>query len=296
MRKEIKSSEFVEPAAGLPKELQQKLLGSVVEFMTQSGVSEASITQAFRLGLKQSRNQKDGVGVRDGVGRYPSSGDVSAHLLRLWHRDHRFTDNAYAKPRPLYLSKGRYSLRRLLLSLDPQANVASVLKVMRSMGLIRRTKDGRYLPAKNAAVVSGLHPWAMEHAAKSVVRFVTTVLRNANSDSKSPPLLERYSYVPDLNPSEAMAFAEFARSQGQAYLDVLDDWLEQRRVVVSRQSRSASRKGLAAGVHLITYLGDCDSEPLSDGVSQLKRAEASLQGSKRRRKRSSASPPRAKPS
>jgi hypothetical protein len=144
----------------------------------------------------------------------------------------------------------------LIGSLDPSADASEVLRNMKMVGLIRKTKGGRYLPTASATVIPGLHPWATEHAARSVIRLVSTVFRNANRDGGEAPLLERYSYVPDLNPEEGREFADFSRSQGQAYLDTLDDWLEQRRVRDSGLAPRNRKRGIAAGVHVIAYLGD----------------------------------------
>ena len=127
---------------------------------------------------------------------------------------------------------------------------------MEHAGLIRQTKGGRYVPTASATVIPRFHPWAMEHAAKSVIRLVSTVFRNANREAGDPPLLERYSYVPDLSPEEGRRFAEFSRAQGQVYLDTIDDWLEQRRVQKLDPRRRRAARGVPAGVHVITYLGE----------------------------------------
>jgi hypothetical protein len=71
------------------------------------------------------------------------------------------------------------------------------------------------------------------------------------------PLIERYAYVPDLSASEAVAFANFSRRQGMAYLEAVDDWLEQRRAKrLLKRKNVRTSKGVAAGVHLFAYLGD----------------------------------------
>jgi hypothetical protein len=276
----------------MSKDLQSKLLASVVEFMTRTGVSEPEIKSAFKKGLihaqpGRARRQTGCVG-----GRYPRSGDISAHLLRMWHREDKYVDSREFKPRPLYLAKGRVSLRNLVFKVDPDADAVQVLRGMKDAGLIRKTASGRYLPTTSAAVIPPLHPWAAEHTAKSVVRLVSTVRRNSSLDSGTPPLLERYSYVPDLDPAEAKAFAEFARSQGQAYLDTLDDWLEQRR---ARPTGSSPKRpiGIAAGVHLITYLGndaDCGERKSLLQAGKRSRAASPPPGSSALRKRPTPTP------
>lgn len=276
----------------MSKDLQSKLLASVIEFMTRTGVSEPEIKSAFRKGLIQAHPGRARKKNSSAGGRYPRSGDISAHLLRLWHREDKYVGSSDFKPRPLYLSKGRLSLRNLVIKVDPDADVAQVLRGLKDAGLIRKTANGRYLPTTSAAVIPPLHPWAAEHTAKSVVRLVSTVRRNSSLDSDTPPLLERYSYVPDLDPAEAKAFAEFARSQGQAYLDTLDDWLEQRR---ARTIASSPKRpiGIAAGVHLITYLGndaDCGERTSPSQVGKRRGAGSAPGGSSPSRKRPTPTP------
>lgn len=240
----------------LPKELQTRLLQSVLEFLAMAGASESSIRNSFEKGLLWSRSFR-GVGpISKSDGLYQKSGDISAQLLRIWHRDSRYVSARDLSPRPLPLSKGRNCLRRLVERLDPDVDPMEILRNLKQVGLIRRNKDGRYLPTASATVIPRLHPWATEHAAKSVIRLVSTVFRNASREADDPPLLERYSYVPDLPPEERKVFAEFSRSQGQAYLDTIDDWLEQRRAQKMRSGRRKPRRGVPAGVHVITYLGD----------------------------------------
>lgn len=239
----------------ISKQLPSKLLGPVLEFMVMAGLSEVAIRAAFERALLRSDSLRQRASTSEGKSRSP--GDVSAHLLRLWHRDSRYINGRTFQPRALPLSSGRNNLRALIKELDAGVNPTEVLQNMRAVGLIRRTSQGRYLPTSSAAVLPTLHPWAVEHAVHSVSRLLSTFRKNASSKpGDSPPLLERYSYVPDLDPLEVPAFEEFARSQGQVLLDVLDDWLEQRRAKGSRKSDRSVAGGVSAGIHLITFVGD----------------------------------------
>jgi hypothetical protein len=101
-----------------------------------------------------------------------------------------------------------------------------------------------------------MHPLAVDHVAKSVARMLETVHRNTDSAFTRTPLIERYAHVPDLDPSDAEEFAAFAQQQGAAYLAAIDDWLETRRVQSRVGKKRCSRKKVAAGVHLVAYLGD----------------------------------------
>lgn len=252
---------------GLPSSLQLKLLRSILEFMIRSGVSDGAIREAFGLCLRDLDNRKQGLGeptTREG--KYVGNGNVSAELIRLWTRDGRFIDRD-ARPKPLSLSTGRGSLVSIVSKLDPAADPHSVVESMRAVGLLRRLPSGKYIPTAESVTIDRLHPLAVEHVAKSLIRLVTTVCRNTDPKKQGIPLIERYAYVPDMSKGEIKAFAEFTRTQGMAYLESVDDWLEQRRVRRRKvRENDVDASGVTAGVHLVAYLGDGASRPMRTGV------------------------------
>jgi hypothetical protein len=236
--------------------LMNKLMQSILEFLTRSGMRGEDVEQMFTECLQRlnRRTEPRHKIVRDA--HYVGNGNVSAEVIRIWHRDGRFLDRE-ARPRPLQLNRGAKSLGALVKRLDPESDHMQSIRAMRAVGLIRRLADGRYVPTAESVKIDHLHPLAIEHIAKSVVRLVTTVCRNTDPSRQAMSLIERYAYVPDLSKAEASAFAEFTRSQGMAYLEAVDDWLEQRRIGrVSHDHRTGRTKGIAAGVHLFAYLGD----------------------------------------
>jgi hypothetical protein len=233
-----------------------KLFESIVEFMMRSGMAPTQIEGVFKSSIDQVNKRSKSKKSSPGDSSYVGNGNVSAEIIRVWHREERFLDSA-AKPRSLALTGGQRSLSALIRTLDPSSDVKTVIAAMRAVGLIRRLRSGRYIPTAESVTIDHLHPLAIEHVAKSVMRLVATVSRNTDSTRQSGSLIERYAYVPDLNRTEAAAFAKFTHAQGMSCLEAMDDWLEQRRVrrlPLDRQ-RSAGL-GITAGVHLVAYLGD----------------------------------------
>jgi hypothetical protein len=241
----------------LPLPLRLSMLASVIDFMSRSGMVESTIRKAF----EDSMASLDGSRSDQLVQRREALGigneNLSAELLRIWHRDGRYIDRD-AKPRPLALAKGRNNLRATIRRIGPDADAAAILREMKAARLIRRTSSGRYLPTSESAIVSQLHPMAIDHIAKLVIRLVSTVSRNVDPAERSLSLIERHAYAPNLSWTERKAFAEFTRSRGMAFLESVDDWLEQRRV--GRTARDAHRNdaGIPASVHLFAHLGDGD--------------------------------------
>ena len=239
----------------LPPYLCQEMLGSVLELMRRTGVKESEISDLFKRCMTNSFNKSSISRSRRKRGLGIGNENITAEVLRLWHRDDRYIDSE-AKPRPLFLTTGRNNLSATIRRLDSSADAAQILREMKAVRLIRRTSKGRYLPTSETAIVRSLHPLATDHIAKLVIRLVSTLSRNTDPTGVSLPLIERHAYSPDLDPSERKAFAEFTRTQGMAYLEAVDNWLEQRRM---RRIASASRQngsGIAASVHLFAYLDD----------------------------------------
>lgn len=237
----------------IPKHLQQSLFGCVVEFMADSGLNESEIKSAFELCLKRRRTKLSAETRRRG--RYLQSGDLPADLLRMWHRDSRYIDSG-AKPRPLPLFTGRHSVRSMVLKLDPGADTDSLLRFLVSSGLIQEVASGRYLPASEVGAISRSDRFVNEHVTKSVIRFISTVGRNTKLSSETDQVIERFAYVSDLDLNSVQEFCEFTKTQGHSYLQVVDDWMEQRRLQSSEQTKGAKKKGVVAGVHVIAYVGD----------------------------------------
>jgi hypothetical protein len=239
----------------LSRQLQFKMLSAALEIMASVGVSESSMREAFERAMIRCRTLRSRNQGYWQDGSYLPNGDISADLLRLWHRDSRCIGDDDAMPLALHVYKGRTSVRSLVRSLDPKANVSSVLSFLRSNGLVRRLSDGRYKPTADAATISRSDPVVGEHLARSVVRLLNTVRRNTAVNRGNPPLIERYAYVSNLDRNAINGFAEFTKSQGLAYLKAVDDWMEQRRVPRLTNSSKAKR-GVVAGVQVIAYLGD----------------------------------------
>ncbi len=271
----------------LSMQLHFQMLASVLEFMGRSGIAEASIRDAVNRGIARLKKlQKDGAKISHNDIRMGSE-NISAQLLRIWHRDGRYIDRD-AKPRPLFLFKGRNSLSAAVKRLDRSADSVGILREMRSVGLIRKASAGRYLPTSESAIVGQLHPLAVEHVAKLVIRLVSTVGRNLDPTGNALPLIERHAYAPNLNVSDSVAFAEFTRVQGMAYLKSVDDWLEHHKVRESSSSNDANTAAVAASVHLFAYLGDNQKAPPRKTQVATPKVSHS-EGAKRRSKRPNSS-------
>ncbi len=244
--------------------------------MVDAGHNEEEIRDSFNFALSSVLRRRKGAERKLlSASRYRDGGDLSADLLRKWHRDGRYLDGVFAKPKPLHLTDGRLSIRAIALDLNPRADVDQLINFLLTSGLVRKCANGKYLPTTEIGAISQSDQFVAEHVAKSIVRFVGTVRRNAEKGVVGQSLIERFAYVSDLNPEEMDGFSEFTRSQGHAYLQVVDDWMEQRRVKSRDVANGKTKKGVLAGLHIIAYM-DSGSGP---GRSRSVRAAKGSEGS-----------------
>jgi hypothetical protein len=225
--------------------------------MSRCGANVAEIEQAFDTALAALVARQAGKKPSDHV-LYVRRQNLPAQLLRVWHRDARYIDEA-ARPRALSFRLGSNNLKSAIQRIDPSADARSVLNSMRTAGLIRRTSKGRYLPTGESAIVDQLHPLLVEHVTKLISRLVSTVTRNIDPTGTSLSLIDRHAYTSELSRSEREAFAEFTRAQGMAHLQAIDDWLERKKVSIPQRVGRVSKKateGVDAGVYLFAYIGD----------------------------------------
>lgn len=247
-------------ALDVRRQLPYQLLSAVLHFMKQSGTPMKEIEAAIADGLSGLRESAGPEGWLRISAPRPGDETVESAVLRLWHRHTKYID-VNANPKPLRLYGRAPSVESLVRIQNVSANARNVIQGMRSAGLIRRGPAGSYLPKGDAATIGHLHPLAIEHVAKSVMRMLGTVLRNTDPSRAQVPLIERSARVPDLDTIAARDFAEFTRKQGIAYLQAVDDWLETRRIASKPGGKSRRRRSIGAGVHLYAYMGN-DSDDL----------------------------------
>lgn len=247
----------------LTPELMSALFSSVIEFMLRSGVSPLEIEELFLSCMSNRKNTQRKKAL------LPIGSDFSAAAaIKIWHNDPRYL-TADARPKPLRLRGRAPSVESLARKACINGCHDQLIMALQSSGLLKKSARGRFLPAREYATPLGLHPIAIQHIAKSVVRLVETALRNSRPSSRRISLIERFARVPDLDAREARAFAEFTKRQGLAYLQAVDDWLETRRKDSRSPKGRVARSTTGAGVHLFAYIGDEVDDDLSPGPEGL---------------------------
>jgi hypothetical protein len=231
-----------------------KVLASVVDFLVAAGADDRQIAEIVERRLAHLR--KTAGSPRP---RLRGRGDdtVAAAVLHRWHRESALIDDN-AMPRPLSLFGKVESIEALVRSEKPQRSARTIVADMKSLGLLRAAGANKYLPRARVATIDTMHPVLIEHVSKSLMRLLETVHANTNRRANQPPLIERFTHIPDLPIAKLNEFRQFSQEHGSAFLASVDDWLESRRV---RNRKSSSGKGAAAGVHVYAYVSQPAKRP-----------------------------------
>jgi hypothetical protein len=258
----------------ISKELMDSLVLSIVTFMNKAGMSPTEIEHSFRAGLVTLASRQRG-GKRTSASPSSEIGcdTIAGAVLRAWHRNPSYLDEI-ANPIPLCMSGPRKCLASIVKAQDPDADVVKLIGAMQRTGLIKKVGNQQYLPTTSAATISQMHPLAVDHVVKTVLRLVETVTRNMRLVDSQHSLVERYAHIPDLDAKEARAFSDFTRQQGAACLEAIEDWLEARRKGHSRTA-AAKRGSLSAGMHVFAYLEQPSTAKLQGLIAKKRKSTSS---------------------
>lgn len=203
---------------------------------------QAIARTSIRLASGNVFSKTNGVGDSD-VHQYAS-------VLRMWHRDTRFLSSE-GFPKHL-TATGRNSLRTLVSAHYPRSQFEMVTQSLAQAELIKRDKKGRWYPVAKHAVFPSLSEELLAHFSEGVARFIETMTRNIESQDKREALFERSCKVRRLPVSARPEFREFVNGQALAFLEAIDDWLENR---VEEGKLSRERK-CTAGVFAFAFVDD----------------------------------------
>lgn len=238
-----------------PTDLMLGLMRSVISFMRRTGMSNSDIARIFDRALSSPKVNKKAPSRSEEVNFAYGCDTIAGAVLRAWHKLPEYVDSA-ARPISLRANGTGPSLASLILSQNRNADANAVTRSMLKAGLLKKKGAKSFLPAKDSATVASLDPVSIDHIAKTVIRLVETASQNISKSKGKVSLIERYAHVPNLAKSEASAFADFSRQQGQACLDAIEDWLESRQLKQPIVNSTRPELGMSAGVHVFAYLGN----------------------------------------
>jgi hypothetical protein len=172
-----------------------------------------------------------------------------ARILRTWHSETRFL-SANGSPKPLTV-EGKDGLKALIQLHHPRKKCHDVLLTFIRSKLIRKRRDGCWVPTERHARIPLPTPELLMHFVEGISRLVDTVSQNTTTRRKKDLLFERAAKVPRLPAEEIDAFKQYVRTQGIAFISAIDDWLESR----SLSKDIGGRRTFPAGVHTFAFIG-----------------------------------------
>jgi hypothetical protein len=178
--------------------------------------------------------------------------DVLGHVIYRWQRAPRYLADD-GNPQRIPVRGKAPSIEALFREIKRKDYFELGFRHLRQLGRIQRTKAGLYLPCNEVTIVQQLRPELVELLVQTINRVVATVLHNTSLKEKSAVrLIERITAVPDLPDKEIEAFKLFAREQGGALINTMNDWLERRRG--DARARRTDGEYLTAGLHVFAFI------------------------------------------
>jgi hypothetical protein len=179
--------------------------------------------------------------------------DVLGHVIYIWQRTADYLDDE-GKPLAIAARGPTPSIQALFRDVKRASYFEKGLRHLIEVKRIKKTADGRYRPCSEVTIVSGLTPDLVKLLNQTINRLVSTVLHNTSQrNPKALRFVERVTTVPDLPAKQVRAFKVFAREQGGALINTMNEWLESRRGI--KKARSAKTdQNLTAGLHVFAFV------------------------------------------
>jgi hypothetical protein len=227
----------------------ERLLRSVALLMLREGNSMTEVTAVMRRALAHA--EESTIDSSTLMNLYVG---LSA-LLHVWHHDPEYIDSL-ASPIPLSL-RGPKSVEALAARVCGSVPAAEVLDSLRRQRLVRRLRNGRYLPTRSIAQLTGEGPEISGYLGRAILHFMETSETNRLDPSAIKSLVERAAIVQDLPQSEVAAFGRFTIGQGASLVSNANAWLESRR---RSANGSTCNKTVTAGLHVFAFVSPSNIE------------------------------------
>jgi hypothetical protein len=211
---------------------------------------------ASRVAILTGLNRRDVARLRDATTHDPAaSGYMSpgSRVLSGWHQDPDFLGTG-GEPRALALEAtdggpAAAGFAELVRRYAPDLPVVAMLKELLAAGAVA-IDDTRHVHARARSYVPRSADPNQVRLWGTVLEDVgTTLEHNLMRAADEPARFERAAISVDVDPREVAAFRAFLASEGQAFLERVDDWLTRHAASADAVERRSVRLG--AGVYHI---------------------------------------------
>lgn len=179
--------------------------------------------------------------------------DALGHVIYQWQRSPRYLDNS-GKPILIEARGPAPSIEALFKEIHRSDYFEAGLTHLRQVGRIRKMRNGLYSTSAEVSIVPTFTPELADLLAQTVNRLLATVLQNTSLRRRTAiRLVERTTFVPDLPARQTERFKIFAREQGGALINTMNDWLESHRGKAKPRRKNTSGH-TTAGLHVFAFV------------------------------------------
>lgn len=179
--------------------------------------------------------------------------DTLGHVVYIWQRTSRYLGDD-GHPIPIPARGPAPSIQSLFREVGRASYFERGLRHLVRVKRIKKLPNNRYMPCSEMTLVERLTPEMVNLLNQTIHWLVSTVLHNTSlRDRKAIRLIERVATVPDLPAKQARAFKIFAREQGAALINTVNEWLESRRGHVKART-VGSAENFTAGLHVFAFV------------------------------------------
>lgn len=211
-------------------------MAALCELMSSFGISRETAEVQFRVALE--RGYARGT-LRPSREARPIT--RMADVCRRWYFEKAYVDKT-GKPRALTWNGRSGTLLKLAERVNGKKHAKEVVVELVSRKLVRRTRDGAWIPRGQVVTPSGLDSAQVLRTATMVERLLRTVVYNSERNYRGEVLLEVLAQVPRLPSRDILSFKKFAKAQGLIFAMSVDDWLESRNLPRSNRNRVPTRE------------------------------------------------------
>jgi hypothetical protein len=170
-------------------------------------------------------------------------------VLDAWFRDAEFLGE-HGQPRDLDIDGDRGTFESLARRFAPSIPHIAMIRQLRSVGAVQDLPDGRVRVLKRAYVPRALSEDHIALWGSVLYDIGATWEYNLMREPSQRSRFERRAVNLDIDPKALPAFQDFLESEGQAFLERVDDWLSAHQLA-SSEDTPARRLRLGVGVYHI---------------------------------------------
>ncbi|MGI9265311.1 MAG: DUF6502 family protein [Gammaproteobacteria bacterium] len=211
-------------------------------------------TNASRVSLITGLTRREVKKQRDLMGGsltdQPVKTNNAMRLLAGWHKDPDFTDSS-GQPRALGRDDEGLGFAALHRRYGGDIPAVAMLKELMGTGAVVETDNQRVIAVSRYYMPDPMDPEAVLRSGSVFRDFGTTIAFNLSRNSADASLFEGRATGVRIPANKMESYREFLETHGQAFLELVDDWLEKNQLDSKSVDSGREIARLGVGVYMI---------------------------------------------